>query len=433
MMLGRLILRNLKTKEIIKIYDYEQLSNDREEKDKIRKTYSKEEYSLQCGCNTDIHMWIKSDSRLYYKNTEYGKSKHNCSCYGHFNYKELIRDPGWKEDEDRISVTLDFSLIPKFTKDKNESNQNICDDKSYSINKKVYKFGENVGKLGASALGKKINLYTWQKIALKEQMPPTDILSMTRKVWGNSNFIKLNNKVTLKDIFYDGKYKNMDKKESRFVYGELKDIKPHKYYFDDNLIEVFVELGIGLTCSINLDLSLLMEQLISLEILKNTTTIDQFKVAITNDKVVKKIISEKLVMSGFIGIKRRFVQFYELGMFKVTKNGLFTESSYETKLYDELCDAGILFYKPYKKIPIYNMYCPDAIIVAPNKKKVIFIEVFGFKSKDYIEKKHIKEALFRDELKNSHVLISWDICENNEPMPKIEEIKRIISEIEDYK
>lgn len=431
-MIGKLILINLKTNDVIKIYDYEQLSNDKEEKDKIRKTYSKEEYSLQCGCNLDIHMWIKSDSRLYYKNIENGKSKHNEYCYGHFNYKELTRDPGWKEDEDGISVTLDFSLTPKFKNDRNEANQNTYNDESYTINKKVCKFGENIGKLSASALGKKINLYTWQKIALKEQKPPNDILSMTRKVWGNSDFVKLNNRVTLKDIFYDGKYKNINTNESRFVYGELKDIKPHKYYFKDNLLEVSIEIGIGFTCFINIDSSLLLEQLISLGILKNTATLNDFKVAVSNDKVIKKILSKKLVVSGFIGKKRGFVQFYELGIFKVNKNGLFTESSYETKLYNTLCDADILFYKPYKKIPIYNMYCPDAIIVAPNKKKEIFIEVFGFQSDEYIKKKHIKEELFKNELKNSHVLISWDICENKKSMPKIEEIKRIINDIEDY-
>ena len=439
-MLGKILLIRKDTGLKEDMFDYEYLKNSKEKKEEIRDSYSKEDFYLQCGCNPDTKMWINSVGRFYYLKQEFGASSHECACVGSSIYEKIVHNPGWKDTEEGSEAKLGFSLKPNFigTKSCKKTEEN-----PYKASR-IVKHAESKGELTISALAKKINMYVFAK-KMYQGVIPKDISEMNRFIYGNIDYFKISEKRkkeynSLKKIFYSGG--NIPLGETRFLYGKLVDIKPLNLDFDKlDKFNLTVELSTGFTVIIGLPFTNLYEEFKDENIVNGKTLTEEIvRLNLESKDFRKALLSKNIIVAGIIGTNKKYKEFCQVGFFKVNKNGLYVESDKEAIMYNHLADNKVYFYKPYKTFAEYSrknnegeivsLYSPDAIIIAPNKSKTIFVEVFGFKSREYEEKRLIKESIFKNELKDSHVLISWDARIEPNP-PRIEDILAIIDSVND--
>ena len=114
-MLGCMYLFDTKLNKTIKIYKNEELykDNDSEFRLEIKKKYLDKynnRYSLLCACNSSIEMSIDSIGRIYHKN-QADLLKHDKFCERHKDYIKNI-SKGISETKDGLTVTLNFSIMP---------------------------------------------------------------------------------------------------------------------------------------------------------------------------------------------------------------------------------------------------------------------------------------------------------------------------------
>lgn len=396
--IGKIKLINTKTNELVRAYSYDKLSGSVDGKKYLKNLLNTGNFKLVCGCSDkDIEYKISNNFRLcpckqnevHYRTCP--KSKE------YLNFKSKYNS-GWKKEEESedILVTLGFSLNPN----KKEPLQNNLDP----LNKnKIYDINTvNQGKITILSLITHLNLKAWETSIKRDESIPSDKLTFLKQIYGTANSVKIKgiNK-NLNELYFNFKRdKNMSSNEFRFVYGYLDKVEQDLYKADYRQLKI--KDSFGRTFSYK----------ISLEKLENAY------------EFPKQKSEDKIAVGGFICRKGKSFEFFNIALMNVNEYGLFSESSHEIDFYNLLCDNNILFYKPYEHLLEYNGCIPDGIIETGNK--TIFIEVFGFNTKDYLENREEKIKLIEN-LKETHLMLKWDAF-NNSPMPTISEINNIINE-----
>ena len=389
-MIGKLKLLS-KENKILDIYSYENLSTNKDLKNKLREKLSNG-CKLVCCCNNEnIEMKISSDFKIYPAHHK-DSSIHSIYCPRSKNYSEFKSKyvTGWKQEEDseQVNVKIKFSLKPPSKNDE----KYMCDTdplRKYNYNKEVD------GKITLLSLMTHLNLKAWNKIISRDNKVPIDKYEFLNQIYGSSQFINIigTNKTLQELMFKYKRDKNMKSSESRFVYGYID--KLEGYEDDENYKIIHIKLSqIGNPFKFK----------ISKELLENSKKYPKIK------------NSNHIAVAGFVSRKYNSFEFFNFAMININERGLFSESSHEIKFYNLLCNNNIPFKKPNERLLEYGECIPDGIIEMNNK--IIFIEIFGFNSDDYNLKKERKIKIM-EELKDTHSLLQWD---TQNAMPSIEEI-----------
>lgn len=168
-LIGKLKLINLKTNKCEKIYDYESLRADLNEKIRVKQMIDSGKYKLLCGCN-DHEMRIKNNIYHIYIYKQNTNHLHHHNCPKSREYEKWMKEniKGWLVNEDgEVRVNLDFSLNPKLF---NKESYDVKFDKEYNVlNEQNFNKNEiALNKISILSLGTKLFLQTWEK-AIREK------------------------------------------------------------------------------------------------------------------------------------------------------------------------------------------------------------------------------------------------------------------------
>lgn len=371
-MIGKLYLINKNTNKIVKQINYEELIKDVDFRKKLKNNYLNNScLKLVCGCNNQIELKIDSLYRIYHKTND-DIFRHSKYCLKHPSHEQYLNINGWNEFDKYISVNL-----------KNNSNT----FNSIKLNKFI----------------SLLNMYAWNSYINKYSSYPKDKFEFLNRIFGISNKIKLghlNNK-TLNSVFFNVKYfDNLNSNDVRFTYMYLKKFNLNK---SKNYVEVIGEYSKGKTFSF-----IVSRQLFNKQYFLSTSKDSRYN----------------LVFAGFLKKNNEGFEFVDFSIFKVNAIGLYCENEQERYMFDLFCLNKILFIKPYKPIPLYNGYVPNAILITSTKKS-IYLEIFDSDSKDKLFIRSLKLNLFNSSLKNTHELIKWDVYNDNKA-PSLSYIKKLL-------
>lgn len=364
-MIGKVHIFNSKSSKIVKTIDYDKIVYDEEFRKNIKKNYLNKDYmKLVCGCNKSIELNIDSLYRIYHKHNS-DIYKHNKYCIKHPNYKVNSKVPGWSESERSITVTLS-------------------------------KIDNSIDYLTLKKFIYLLNFYSWNTFIFKYSSFPKDKFSFLNRIFGISNNIKIKDfgNKTLNSLFFNIN-KSLSDNEIAFTYMYLK-----KFYVNsDNTVKIVGEYGDNRLFSFLVD--------------KKTFYKKYFN-------VYSKNIKSNFAFSGFVKKNNNIVELIEFEIFRVNNIGLICNNEFEEKLFNVFYNNNILFIRPFKPIPFYGGYTPTAILVGSNNKD-IYVEIFDSKTKESLDIRKFKINTINTFLKNTHLLIKWDVY-NDDNIPSLNSI-----------
>lgn len=381
-MIGKVHIFNKNTSRIVKSIKFEELIHNEELKHNLRDNYlNKDSLVLCCGCNKQIELGIDTLGRIYHKKKD-DVHKHNKYCNKHPNYRDNIEVDGWKESDNSPFVVASIKLK------NNINNCNIINKNSLSIDMFV----------------KLLNIYSWNHFIYKNYSFPKNKYEFLNKIFGISNFIKLENfnNNTLNNYFFNvSSYKKIKTNEIKFTYMYLKKIDID---IEKNIVSITGEYSKNKTFTFTVNRKLFTQKYMKVKRKSDTRS--------------------PLVIAGFINKKNNNFEFIDFTILKINYYGVFCKNDYEKNLFDMFCNNDILFTIPYKAIPIYNGNKPTAILVGGDKKE-IFVEIFDSDSKEALLKREHTIELFETNLNNTHKLVRWDVF-NTRKLPSLTYIKMLL-------
>ena len=400
-------------------YKYRDLRLNKQLKKELRvRTMENNELRFYCGCNIKepIEMKISNGERMIYTAKNSMVAKHSQYCIKGNNNSEY--NPGFKEKEDGDGyiVKTKFKLAPPIKPNSCAKKDDEIEEGISISKQRLSDFNVIDGKLTFSALVKNLNVQTWNNHA-KNKNKIVDIYDFNRKIYGMSSKMNLvsgrneNSGVSIQSIFFDStKDYNLNSKEVRFVYMFLD-----RYEKINNCYKVYGKdinkYGKSKTVFFNAPTELiegvLEKSKINQELLKN----------------------HNIIMSGLVYKNRAgFLEFYELTFMLVNDYGLYSESKNEVEYYNLLYNCDIYFYKPRWYIEGYGEHISDAELVDLYNGKTVLIEVFGYKTDEYMKEREDKIKFIETELRDSHVLLQWNPC-FNEPIHTKEYLENFLNNI----
>lgn len=397
-LINKVKLINLKTNDC-EIYLYDYLNENRNIRIQIKEKLDSGNYKLLCGCN-DHELGIKVNYIIYVvkQNT---KHLHHPHCPKSEQYESWNKkyNTGVKEEEgsDKVEVNLNFSL-------KQTTGRIVTIDHNPIRTKEISNSDEIDGKISLLSLATHLNLIAWKRVLKRDNELISNKNDYLGYVYGTARNFKIAGKdLYLQDIMFDyNKDKDLPSKEIRFIYGYIVDYKINPKKENEYILYIQYKKNAN-------PFKFVVDKKDFL-LLWNNLKYKQFEYVAIAGLVTKNYGSYKLI---------------DLALFNINNNGLYSESSYEIRYYNLLCENNIHFYKPYKRLLEYDGYIPDGIIEVENK--TIFIEVFGMTTPDYLVKREAKINII-NELSETHSLLKWDAFLDKN-LPNINEIYEIINKI----
>lgn len=365
-----------------------------EEKRNILKLQNSSLVEIYCCCFKKVKQRIKTNLVIYNaKNNEL--HNHNCCRYKLYsNQAEYVS--GWKEEDNgnyiihlkkqsqKTNIENDFKILGMdndLTSDQyNNENQPII-----SLTHINEKQKGNVTVLG---LITRLNLMVWEEFAEKGDYPDNPY-KMLRKIYGFLGKIYLQkNAQSLQNLVITKKENKIEKAQSQnieFFFYLLFDKVEEKVY-ENGAVKYFIHATYKFNDDPNKKPNSYRFYLSEHDYLR------------IKEETVN--ISFNYMIGGFLKATRRSSIFdcYLIEVFKVTKNGLYCESSYEKEVYEYLVDQNRKFYKPYYCMIDYNNYIPDLFFI--DQDPPIIGEIFGLNTEEYLEKRSLKIEWAK---KNSHI------------------------------
>ncbi|HHT7008767.1 TPA: hypothetical protein ACTZ3A_001306 [Bacillus cereus] len=373
------------TKRVIKIYSYGTVTDT--EKNKLREN---DKIRMFCCCGKgDIEQRISSDLKIY--NAVNG-AVHELDCYKHHDYQPIDYKSGWGEEmqDGKIVYTANLGgLIPENKKETILVDDRIGTTSNMGNNASTQKVE---GKVTIRGFCTRLNLMTWKKYRYFQAKEKVSIEEFGKKIFTMSSKIQISSKKQfLGDLWFKkSKVKTLHpKKDSLFIYMNYIDYEEKEY-------------GVKVQCVDNFGQ-------------KHFFFVEK---DVLDDKLKKeRVINGTMIISGFVYRKKLNSEVLYLGefsLFKVNKYGLFSESSHEIEVYEEMTNKGIPFYKPFEGLLEFNDYKADFII---DSTKKIVGEVFGVNTEEYLIDRERKIQLMNN-LKDTYDFWYWDAYAGKS-MPRI--------------
>lgn len=383
---------------------------DIEYRKKLKTLIDKKQAHLYCACRypeVQLELGIKENYQIYPLAHHYEHAD-NCPkserCIENNKYNSAFKRMDDNENEIFANVNLNFGKKEREA----DVQTSICTPKAPRVIN---------AKMTVSALIKKLNMITFQDMAFSKNVKEyPSIEEFCRWVNWKSNHIYVKKGKTLRGLSIED-----DKK--KFFYGIFNNLKKNsKQYTEVNLTQYK-------SCKNDKT----EEYEIKAYPLRLSWKQENFDMAReefrkTYNGMTISSAQEKghdIVCAGFYNRNAKgFNTCLDIHFILVNKNGLFSESTYEAKMYDHICDylnknnlkSKYAFYKPWEfGTSIYkNDYLEDGILYNKNTDEEMYIEVFGMNTPEYLETKTHKELMAGDKL------IAWDAA-NNEELPDLDE------------
>ena len=279
-MLGHIYLFDTKLNKTIKIYKDKELYEDNnfDFRLKIKNDYLDKynnRYTLLCACNSSVEMSIDSIGRIYHKNQS-DLLKHDRFCERHKDYSKNI-SKGITKNKDGISVTLNFNILP---------NNELKDE---------YKNKIKNNSINIQELSKHLNIRACEyKVEDK-----FDILNRVFAISKNFNINGFKNK-TLQDFYFSVKdYRKITANTPKFVYMYLSEINQSE---NPGHLQLKCEYSNGKSFSFVIKKELFEKQYLA--------------------KYIDKI-KNPILISGFIHKSEAGLEFYQVSLLKVNKDGIY--------------------------------------------------------------------------------------------------------------
>lgn len=373
------------TKRVIKVYSYATITD--KEKKKLRENNN---ILMFCCCGKeDIEQKISLDLKIY---NAVNRAVHDIDCYKHHDYQPIDYKSGWGEEmqDGKIVYTANLvGLIPENKKETIPVDDRIGTTSNMGNNASIQKVE---GKVTIRGFCTRLNLLTWKKYRYFQAKEKVSIEEFGKKIFAMSGQIQISSKKKfLGDLWFKkSKVKTLNpKKDSLFIYMKYIDYEEKEY-------------GVKVQCVDNFGKKHFF--------FAEKDVLDD---KLTNERVV----NGTMIISGFVHRKKLNSEVLYLGefsLFKVNKYGLFSESSHEIEVYEEMTNKDIPFYKPFEGLLEFNDYKADFII---DSTKKIVGEVFGVNTEQYLIDREKKIQLMNN-LKDTYDFWYWDAY-TGELMPRI--------------
>lgn len=393
---------------------------EKDDKNKLRSRCQKENLKLFCGCNGKCEYGIRKNTWAIYPLSM--KEKHEDWCPKSDLYKaKSVYNTGFKIDEESgdVKVCLSESIEKETIEgNKRQNNEGKSIASAPNSDREYPKYQQ--GTITISAMIKKMNMMTFKHVAYYKK-DEQDILypnadRMCQKIFWAMKRVKIgNHRKSIADF-------DITRDHFKFVYEMLGAIP--EYNENDRIIK--------------LQTSKKLED-------DNILTVPVYKEALEraiteyeNTYSTRDMQNRNIVLTGF----RDKWAMYNLRFLLVNDFGLFSESLYEVKMYNEICnifnsyrlkEKGVFFYKPFEYgYGAYgDKYLEDGIIEFEKSNKKIIIEVYGRNDADYLSKKEVKSKILESN-NNIYHYVPWNAYLNEAlPVKEIKaEINKILLEIE---
>ncbi|MBU5239890.1 DUF1173 family protein [Bacillus velezensis] len=351
-----------------KTYSYETVLEEfSEEKRKaflseLYQLYNQNKVSLECKCNhlEQVRMQINhrkgySGKELYYFSTFPGdKEKHTpyCNFYGD-SYSSLYNQ-NWITKEGELSVKFkntDFVLNKQKRNRKSGNNRRKSEKKM--IQDKIGMFGFLTHWITETWNG--VNKYRFE-----QDIPFPTKIDFYKALVSKSKKIKIGRGLSLHNVLYRmgslnrSYYIERDHKNCMFVILSYIDHEEIEDGFDGYLVH--------------------LDSIEDKEIKKFVCSKERWDIVVENQN-----LNPHCWVGGWVKNTGENTppEFIDIAIVPSNSHGLWSESSYEIKFYDLLCQEKRFFQKPYstKNYPEWNGMKPDAILLDTSPKTII--EVFG--------------------------------------------------------
>ncbi|WP_337018302.1 hypothetical protein [Oceanobacillus massiliensis] len=324
----------------------------------LKTKIEKGEIKLRCECSDEIELKISNAKSPYLYNAT-RQYKHSKDCCRHPEFVgSSPYEKAWSYDEEkgihivRIEGIYYATQLPEIKKTNNKVKNNVIYHEG---------IGSNKGVSTVFGLATKINMMAWEGMVLgNKQRIPIDKYELAKHVYGMASRIKLSSKrKTLNEMFY--KQVNIRtvkvKKDVYFVYMYVD----HNRLIEEDILHDKTKKDI-LYCK---------------DAFGKTNRFYVEKEEFEQKKRIEPHSSE-YVVAGFVhkeDLYHKCMTLYNYCLIPVSDRGLYSESSHEKNIYDQLCKKELKFYKPYLPIEEYGGFIPDGLIL--DKRKDIIFEVFG--------------------------------------------------------
>lgn len=386
----------------------------REKRVKLGSEIQNEKHKVICRC-TEEPVFLKVSKKprregkdyeldYYIKNEEREKVKHNKDCVMHASYTgSLMYRNTWKQSEEdgSMEVLLDESLFGiKNTKEKNKTENKVIEStKNYLIRE------DGQCKATLRGLIERFNVESWLSFIQSDKEKTLQMF--LNYSWRYSHQIKIRTSSRGHFKTLNSYFPEREKKEVEFIYLPLRHIKA----ISETLFQISVnQVNLGwdkkISCSKDL-LKNALESCLSIKIDE-----DKQPLLTSMDNLINTKVDEHeyrgFLVGGFTRInKKGYTEFTSLEIIQISKQGLWSESSYEAKVYSKLVDEKRIFTKGIEREEEYNNWIPDIIFLDTEHKW--YGEIFGIDGDTNYEERKEEKISFA-EASDEACLWYWENC-----------------------
>lgn len=411
------ILHLMKNDTIIKTFSRNDLSNSNTLRHSVYTEAKAKETSLVCDCAGEsdfipMHMARTKDTVYPRSNGGYGR-KHALHCWFHSDHEgDGEHEKGWKETYENNGPSYTITPITKYfvPAKAREKKADIIETTPYSETQRSPKREKGKTKVTLMGMTSKLNGLA-SLDSYNKGIAPKSIREHIRQAFGTSLKINMGRTGNLQELWYSKyTFHALTGKEAQYVYMPLLKITRAVYPKSGDVIPGLFELVVDRNSF-------------------DEKKADELRIKCPETLLEAAIKQHRGDLRGFAVIASGFVkrnkykqpEFISLALLPVSKNGVWSESSYEKKVFDQLADASLHFYKPVATMDEYGGMMPDFILQNPiDTDKVVIGEVFGIEGVEaYTRQKEKKVECMKAFPPNKNGWY-WDVSATKLAIPPIQ-------------